>query len=457
MLFPWIIVACTPEPGESTDTVQPTPTETADTGVDDTGTPTETTTPPRRQDVVDAFLWSYPLVLSTRAASDKWVNRLVWGQDRPDETNRDAVVPNPDVLYSLAVLDLQDEPVVVHTSAMTDRYWCLQFSDYFTETFAYLGTRATGGLGGDYLVTPPGWTGTVPAGLTELPSPTVDALVVGRIHVRSDADVPTARALQANYTITPLSAWLGGPMPTPPTVPPVYGEPEDTGTNDILYWDELAATLEGNPIGEHDRAWLDRLARIGVVPGGKPSVDVTSPALRTMLESVPEATLPTIYDAVPYLDWVPQLGLGQFDDDEDLIRAAVAYDGWITHRPEEAVYAVSRRMDGSLAWNLHFDRTELPPVDAFWSLTVYGDDRYMVPNPFHQYSVQSTDPRVVRNRDGSLDIRMQPTFPGSDGHNWIPTPDGELFYVILRMYLPQGKVLSGAWQPPEIMVEQAGQ
>ncbi|MCA9490850.1 MAG: DUF1254 domain-containing protein [Myxococcales bacterium] len=450
MLLAWTILGCTSETADDTTIPVHSATETGDTGEVHTGT-TTTTEPPSRDDVVDAFVWSYPLVLSTRAVSDKSVNRLVWGQDRPDETNRDAVVPNPDVLYSLGVLDLRDEPMVVHTTELTDRYWCLQFSDYFTETFAYLGSRATNGAGGNYLVTPPGWSGTLPAGMIELPSPTLDALIVGRIHVRSDADVQNARPLQANYTVTPLSVWQGGATPTPPAVPAVFGEPEDTGTNGIVYWDELAATLEGNPVSEQDADWLERLAALGVVPGGKPSVDVTDPVLRELLETVPAATLPDIYAAVPYLDWVPQLGLGEFDDDEDLIRAAVAFDGWITHRPEEAVYTLSNRMDGSGTWRLHFEQEELPPVDAFWSLTVYGDDRYMVPNAFHQYSVQSTDPRVVRNPDGSLDILMQPTFPGSNGYNWIPTPDGEPFYVILRLYLPGAAILSGEWEPPQIM------
>lgn len=414
----------------------------------------------------DGFVFGYPLVVTERTlqtfAPAVGINRPFTQRARSDATSRTVVAPNSDTLYAIAVLDLRAGPLLLTLPDILDRYHTFQLLDAWTESFAYLGTRTTGGAGGTWLLAPAGWTGDVPAGVVRIDVPTTQAFLLGRVLVANDADVPNVTALTARVTI----AQLDPDAPAPPPLGASPGAPALTGENGLAFWDELGDALALNaPATDAQRALLDRLAALGVGPGLHPSSEVTDPAVRAALEAGIAGGLARIertFDETPTVDgWRFRTDIGTYGDDLDT-RAAIARNGWGANVPAEAVYpsaivdADGATLDGRNLYRIRFAAGALPPVRAFWSLTLYGPDRFFVENPLRRYAIGDRSPGLEYGDDGSLDLYVGAAAPAGREANWLPAPAGE-FSLMLRLYLPTATIGDGGWMPPRIdRVENGG-
>jgi hypothetical protein len=413
----------------------------------------------------DAFVWGYPLVVTQRTlqtfAALIQTNNLVNQAALTSASTRLIVAPNQDTLYSVAVVDLRSEPQVLTVPDVHDRYWTYQFLDAWTNSFHYLGTRATNGNGGTFVITPPGYSGPVPAGSTAIAAPTPTMFLLGRFLVRDAADAGNVAALVR--TLAPLHTVTGDSAPpSPPPLGTAPGRPQDVGNDGASFFDELGDVLAVNPPASNfDRAELNRLAPLGIGSGRHPAAEARDGALLSVLEAGIADGLQRIADAGTRTSrvtngWTTRLDIGVYDDDP-LTRAAVAKFGWGANVPEEAVYPVSTASTdgtpytGQNDYVMHFDSDNLPPIDAaqgFWSLTLYGPDMFFVENSIQRYAIGDRTAGLTRNADGSLDLFIQNTPPPETG-NWLPAPTGN-FVLMLRLYLPEAPVLDGTYAYPAV-------
>lgn len=395
-----------------------------------------------------AYVAGYPLVVTMRTLQRLGglvgVNRLFWQTSLAGPESRVIVAPNRDTLYSIAVLDLRAEPVVLTLPAVPDRYHTYQLLDAWTESFAYLGTRATGGRAGSWAIVPPGWDGPVPAGAEVLESPTPVLFLLGRFLVDDEDDVAEVLAIRDRASLVPLSTAMG--TPAPPPLPPLGAPagPAQDVRRDAGFFTELEEALEiAPPTTTHQRAlfaaWRER-AR-------------TDPAA---LASGAEAGAARIDGAVHRREadgdqWRAELGIGTYGDDT-LLRAVVARVGWGANVGEEAVYPVARTdsegrpLDGVHTYRITFPPGGLPPVEAFWSLSAYGEDMFFAPHPSGRYTVGDRTPGLTPAEDGSLEIVLAHDDPAA-GPRWLPVPEGP-FVLMLRLYLPGPSILDGSYRYP---------
>jgi hypothetical protein len=418
----------------------------------------------------EAYVAGYPLVVSMRTMQRLGgladVNRLTWQGSLSGPESRIVVAPNRDTLYSFAVLDLRSEPMVLTLPEVTDRYFAYQLLDAWTESFAYIGTRATGGRAGTWVITPPGWRGEVPEGAETIEATTSHVFLLGRYLVDDDADIANVTAISGRSSLRPLSAVMGGEAPPPP--PPLgeaAGAPQDIPT-DATFFDELGDALTANaPPTEAQRDLFARAEDLGVGADQHPS-DGAKPEQRSVLDEGAALGAKRIAGGAAggqtagSSGWNANREVGRYGDDT-LLRAVVARVGWGANVPEEAVYTVGRMdaegapLDGSegRTYRVTFPDGGLPPVDAFWSLSVYGADMFFAEHPSGRYSIGDRTPGLVSADDGSLEIILshdQPTPPaGGEPPNWLPVPDGP-FVLMLRLYLPGQEILDGDYDYPPI-------
>jgi hypothetical protein len=416
----------------------------------------------------EAYVAGYPLVVTTRTLQRLGgllgVNQLVWQSTLSGPASRVIVAPNRDTLYSIAVLDLRSEPMVLTVPAIDDRYYAYQLLDAWTESFDYIGTRATDGQAGSYAITPPGWEGELPDGVAQIESPTNQVFLLGRFLVDDDADIPAVLARRDEVRLEPLSARTGEDEPAPP--PPPLGSPAGTAQDipaDATFFDELGAALAVNPpTTPRQRALFDEAAAHGIGADQRPS-ESGDPALIAILDEGAAAGHERITGAASAQrpgagGWGARRDVGRYGDDL-LLRALVARIGWGANVPEEAVYPLTRvdaegaPLDGSRTYRLRFPPGELPPVDAFWSLSAYGADMFFAEHPSGRYTIGDRTPGLELGADGSLELTLshdEPA-PAPDGApvNWLPVPSGP-FVLMLRLYLPQAEVLDGTYEYPVV-------
>ncbi|MVU82251.1 DUF1254 domain-containing protein [Nocardia sp. ET3-3] len=428
---------------------------------------TSTGTTPASNDpkdvAADAYVFGYPLVLMdvTRETGGP-ANHFVH-QNPPTPAAKQVVRLNLDTLYSQAWLDLRAEPMVLQVPAMeAGRYWLMQFLDAWTNTAHDPSSADPKIKAGDrnppytYLVTGPGWKGSVPAGMTQLAMPTGTTWLIGRIEYKGDNDIQNVRALQQQLKLAPLSVWnadpnavQGGPgaQPTGGGVPAQLVAQMDGPT----FFNRLCAVMALNPPAPDDSDAMKRFATIGITPGATMS---TAPA--DMLTAAATAARKSV---AAYRDpkaqnqngWTFNLGVGAYGTDYPL-RAQVAAIGLGANLPRDAVYpTVNANADGGSRFRLTFAKDQLPPVGAFWSLTAYDAESYLVPNPAGIYSVGHLVP-IAPAADGTVEITVQHADPGPDvpaGH-WLPIPDSGRFSLTLRLYAPKDEVLNRKWQVPKL-------
>ena len=390
-------------------------------------------------------------------------------------TYKDTSIPTPnsDTPYSLAWLDLRAEPIVLHVPAVPkNRYYSVQLVDGNTFNYGYVGSRATGNDAGDYLIVGPDWKGETPKGIKKVfQSSTAFSLTIFRTQLFDPKDMPNVVKVQKGYKVTPLSKYLG--KPAPPAAPTIDFPKANTQLVKENFFEYLDFALQFAPPGPEEKDIRAKLARIGVGPGK--SFSFKDLSLEHKLEvglgmKDGEAKVEkAMADAGKNVDgWVISSLFGDraFYDGDWLKRAAGAKAGIYGNDAIEAMYPMSRvdgkgeTLDGSKHdYTLTFPAGQLPPVNAFWSVTMYdGKTQLLIQNPIDRYLINSPMlPKLKKNPDGSLTLYIQNKSPGADKQsNWLPAPDGPI-YLVMRLYWPKETPPSilppraGTWQPPGLV------
>jgi hypothetical protein len=410
--------------------------------------------PRAAQAAIEADVWGGPLVTMVRTRARVLclgpTNQLLETSTLAGPTARLVVTPNADTLYANAWLDLRRGPVVLSVPR-SDDYYVFQFLDMYTNTFANVGTRTNDGAPGRYAVTGPGWHGTLPAGVHRISAPTPDVWVIGRTLVPSPSDLAAAVAQQRDDTLRALAE------PTSRLSIPALPSGCSTAFSDATFLTDLATAMAADPPQARDRPIVADLAAVGIGPGLVPDGALTPALVRQSIAagtSVVSAT--TAAELVTRDGWSTLPSEGTYGTDY-VARAATAAVGLGANVPAESVYfqaardATGAALAGATTYHLHFTRSALPPIDrrAFWSLTVYGPDHFLVANAIDRYSIGNRTSGLQYGTDGSLDLYVGAQPPAGHETNWLPAPSGP-FSMVFRTYLPGAPIRRGAWAPPPI-------
>ena len=373
----------------------------------------------------------------------------------------DIVTPNNDTPYSWAWLDLRAEPIVLTLPAVpAPRYYVNQWFDLYTHNFAYTGVRSTGRQAGTYLLAGPRWNGTVPKSITGVFRAETDFVgTLTRTQLNGPADIPALQALQAQYTLTPLSRFTGtaAPAAAPAVAWPIWDANKAEGIGFISY---LNALLPFMPTVPSERQMMVRFARIGIGPGVPFDPAQLDPSIRAAMEDgVASAAQELKAKALTQTSSQGFFGTRQeLGPDYLTFRAMGAMLGIYGNSSEEAFYASQQTgpdgkvLDGRKRWVMRFEPSQLPPVTEFWSITMYKlPERLLVENPLNRYSIGDRTPGLKLGGDGSLEIYIQNENPGPDkASNWLPAQAGPFFFVA-RLYGPKSSVLKGTWKLPQLI------
>jgi hypothetical protein len=385
--------------------------------------------------------------------------------------------PNSDTPYSMALLDLRSEPMVLCMPEIEKaRYHDVQLVDLYTDNYGYIGSRATGNGAGCYAVAGPDWNGEAPRGVARLfRSETQFSLAVYRTQLFNPADIDNVKRVQAGYKVQPLSAFLG--QPAPPTAPaigwPKFEQQEAFTMRFPEYLDFLLQFCPPVGTAAVERPLREKLARIGIGPGKTAHHKDLPPDVKAAFGDGVKAALAKIgktAESVGTLVDGWQIGSAagsrDFYKGDWALRAAAAKLGIYGNSEAEAVYPFTRHdgnaivLDGNKhTYQMTFPAGRLPPVNAFWSITMYdGRSQLLIDNPINRYLINSPMlPGLKKNPDGSLTVYVQKDSPGRDREsNWLPAPNGPMF-VVMRLYWPKTEPPSvyplgtGAWKPPALV------
>lgn len=384
----------------------------------------------------------------------------------PPADFREVVRPNFDTLYSNAWLDLTRGPVIVSAPDTEERYYLLPMMDMWTDVFAVPGKRTSGTAAANFAVVPAGWKGKLPKGVERIESPTPYAWIIGRTQTNGPKDYAAVHKVQDGYKVTPLSQWgkkaSTQKFTSDPTVdmktPPLVQVNTMPAAKYFSYGVEL---MKRNPPHITDWSQVARLKRIGIVPGKSFDLDKAPPAVKAGLERAAVDGLKQMQEKLSTLGRVVNGWLMNTDTmgvygDYYLKRAMVAMVGLGANQPEDAIYplcvsdAAGKPLDGENKYVLHFSKDELPPVEAFWSVTMYDAEGFQVANKLNRFAIGDRD-ELKYNPDGSLDLYLQHESPGGDKEsNWLPAPAKGTLGVTMRLYAPKAQALDGRWNPPAI-------
>jgi len=414
---------------------------------------------------VAAYVYGMPAVLLRETVERYPRNTLLGIGELATPALRGVVAPNHDTLYSVSRVELDDGPLVIDAPATGGRYSILQLLDAYSNAFAYVGSGAERDADRTILLAPPGWRGTPPPGARVVHSPTKLVWVLGRTLVDGAADLPAATALMRRYAMTPLAGWTQGarvPMQVLPAFPRNQREPRLP--RGAAFFDAVGAALAADPPPARDRCALRVFAGIGIGPGRRPSRTRDGVVARA-LAAAPAAGARVVMDAARgtrddsrrrHNGWSYIAGnVGRFGADY-IRRAVVARVAFAANVPSEAVYPNTdvdvrgRPLTGRRRYVVTFPPGGLPPVRAFWSMTLYGDGFFLVPNPLRRYAVGDRTPGLRRERDGSLRIYVQHDPPEPRlRSNWLPAPRGR-FLLYLRLFEPRPAAAQARWTPPTV-------
>jgi hypothetical protein len=426
----------------------------------------------------EAFVYGYPLVSmhvtrrvmtnvarpmpNARAPLNQFGSLFAF----PTPEFKDVVSPNVNTLYTSGWFDLSAEPMIIHVPDTQGRYYVMQMLDAWTNVFASAGKRTTGTMAQDIAIVGPLWHGKLPAGISHTHvSQTNTVWIINRIETHGMADFPVVNALQREITATPLSMFGRSYMPPSGTVDPSVDMTKSPMKQVNMmsaeeFFNVLALELKTNPPASSDTALIGRMMSIGIVPGQPFEMAKMNRNTATEIRNGARTGLMTIQKHAMKMGliqnhWQTLNMCGQFGTDY-LTRAGVAMVGLGCNLPQDALYpttmmdAQGNPLTGMSQYVLHFPAGQLPPVNAFWSVTMYDSSHSLVPNPMNRFAISSYD-QMKMNPDGSLDIFVQRESPGMDkAANWLPAPAGK-FVLTLREYWPKEQALSGAWAPPGVM------
>lgn len=433
----------------------------------------------------DGFIYGLPLVMNYAVMHDFVINRHSGQWKAPFNqihhehrvyTYQDTtiVTPNSDTPYSMGWLDLRAEPVVISVPAVEKkRYFSVMLNDGNTFNYGYIGSRATGNAAGSYLVVGPNWQGKTPAGIKKVFRSTTDfSLAIFRTQLFNAADMPQVEKVQSGYRVQPLSAFLKQPAPAQPADinwPDINKEMVKTN-----FFDYLDFVLQFAPAGPEETAIRSRLASIGIGPGKHFNFKDLSLEHKAAIGLGMKAGEAKVEEAVKGVGksingWHIGSAFGNrsFYNGNWQLRAAAAKAGIYGNDAAEAMYPMIKALadgtplDGSKhRYTLTFAKGQMPPVNAFWSVTMYdGNTQLLIQNPLNRYLINSPMlPGMKKNPDGSLTLYIQKDSPGKDKEaNWLPSPDGPI-YMVMRLYWPKTKPPSilppgnGNWSPPALVV-----
>lgn len=443
----------------------------------------ESASPPNEQEAHDiameAYIYAYPLVTmdvtrrqATNVEAGKMVGRgpmntFVHVRAYPTADFRDVVRPNFDTLYSIAWLDLTKEPLVVSVPDTNGRYYLLPMLDMWSDAFAVPGKRTTGTKAASYTIVPPGWSGTIAPISERIDAPTPYVWIVGRTQTNGPKDYEAVHKVQDGYTITPLSR-LGINSATAAKVEIDPSVDMKTAPLDQVnkmpaadYFSYAARLMAIDPPHVTDWSTVARMKRIGLEAGKPFDAGKLSPSMRAALDSGAADGLKTMYAKLPTMarnvdGWQMNTDTMGVYGNYYLKRAMVAMAGLGANQPEDAIYPIlvtdadGKTLTGEGKYVLHFSKEQLPPVGAFWSLTMYDEAGFQIANPINRFAIGDRDP-LKFNPDGSLDIYIQHDNPGADREpNWLPSPASGTLGVTMRLYAPALPALDGRWNPPPV-------
>jgi hypothetical protein len=432
----------------------------------------------------EAYVYAYPLVTmemtrrvmtnvekpeGTRAPMGQFVRM----REYPSAKFRDVTAPNADTLYTTTWLDVSKEPWILSIPDMKGRYFLFPMLDGWTNVFQVPGKRTTGTKAQKVAITGPGWTGTLPAGVTEYKSPTGMVWILGRIYsTGTPQDYKVVHALQDQVSVVPLSSYGKPYQPGPGKVDAALDMKtavrEQVNVLDgAAYFKLFAELLKTNPPAAEDAPMVAKLAKIGIVPGQDFDATKVEPAVAKGIAGAPKPAQDLIMgwmkagiaagDMRLENGWIFTTKTGLYGTNY-LQRALVTAIGLGANRPQDAVYPTSegpdvlKKYSGEKKYVMRFAKGQLPPVDGFWSLTMYDKDYFFVENPLNRSSVSQRN-ALKANPDGSIDLYIQHASPGKDREsNWLPAPKDQ-FILMLRMYWPKEKppsILDGTWKVPEV-------
>lgn len=446
---------------------------------DDSATSTVTSgavTPDQAREIAKrAYIYGFPMVDNYRVQHSYFVDKQSpqyagpWNELHSTArvyTPADTTVqtPNSDTPYSFLGADLRTEPLVLTVPPIDpNRYYSVQFVDAYTYNFDYVGSRTSGNGGGTFLLAGPGWKGDKPAGIDRvLTSETDFVLVIYRTQLFELDDLDNVKKIQAGYGVEPLSAFLK--QSAPPAAPvidfpkPLTAEQQKTSPE---FFNIMNFTLRYAPVLPSEKALRDQFASIGIGPDGDFNAATLRPEMRTAIES-------GMADACNEFNTLQkdkidtgQLNSGDFFGtrealgDNYLYRMAGAVIGIYGNTKQEALYpifsndAAGAPLDGANNYTFRFPPGQLPPVNAFWSLTMYTlPSSLLVENPINRYLINSPMlPNLIKDADGGYTLYIQNQSPGPDKEaNWLPAPEGT-FRLVERLYWPKEQALNGQWQP----------
>jgi hypothetical protein len=425
----------------------------------------------------EAYIYSFPMVDSYRIQYAYFVNRenpefkAPWNQIRNIPrvfTPEDKAVqtPNSDTPYSMAGLDLRAEPIVLTVPSIEkERYFSVQLIDLYTHNFDYLGSRATGNGGGSFLIAGPGWKGETPKGVTKvIRSETEIVLAAYRTQLFNPSDLDNVKKVQDGYKVQPLSAFLGQSAPKAAPVidfiKPLTPEQQKTS---LEVFNIVNFVLQFCPTHPSEKELMARFAKIGVGAGKTFNASKLSPEVKAAMEQ-------GIADAwAAFAEFKKQADAGtvtagdvfgtrEYLKNNYLYRMTAAVLGIYGNSKQEAMYpmysvdADGQKLDGANRYTLRFAPGQLPPVNAFWSLTMYElPASLLVANPLNRYLLNSPMlPQFKRDADGGLTLYIQNESPGADKEpNWLPAPKGP-FIMFMRLYWPKAEAMNGTWKQPPL-------
>lgn len=421
-----------------------------------------------------AFVFGYPLLMMdatmqemtapTAPGGESVVNRFFHVRAFPDHTFTDVVSPNADTLYSMAWLDLTNTPIILDLPDTGDRYYVMQFLDAWTNDFASLGSRTTGNRAGTFLIAGPGFDGEIPQDMTLVEAPTNMVWILGRTQTNGKDDYAAVHAIQDKYIARPLMD-----VPATPARPALDGvsplekvESMDPGS----FFAELNRLMVNNPPASADAALLDTLTVLSIGPGREFDLEKMPAGSVAAIEKGHAAGLAAIKEidgsstGKRMNGWSILPGNTGNYGTNYLLRAFIARFGLGANLPEDAVYptihsdADGEQLNGHSRYSIRFAPGQLPPVNAFWSISMYDERQRFIDNPVNRYAIGDRD-ALEHDADGGLTLYVQHEQPDADRlANWLPAPAGD-FNMIMRLYWPKASILDGSWPMP--LLEKQGE
>ncbi|PZQ99708.1 MAG: hypothetical protein DI533_03370 [Cereibacter sphaeroides] len=431
---------------------------------------------------IEAYIFAYPLVtmemtrrVITNVAEPVGtrgpMGQIIKLREYPDASFRDVTAPNADTLYTTSFFDVSKEPWVLSLPDMNDRYALFPMLDGWTTVFEVPGKRTTGAKAQTYAITGPGWTGTLPDGVTEYKSPTGIVWLLGRIYCTgTKEDYAEVHALQDQVKLVPLSAygtdWTAPAGTVDPSIDMKTPVRDQVNALDaVAYFKLFCDLMKTNPPTGDDAEIVAKMAQIGIVPGQDFDESKFNPDFAKHVPKLGYTKIQLHFadsegDFVNKNGWRFTTVTGIYGTNY-IQRALITAYGLGANRPQDAIYPAStkpgsgllvRAYKGSEKYTMTFAKGELPPVKGFWSLTMYDENFFFVDNPINRYSVSERQ-NLKAAEDGSVTLYIQNESPGADlESNWLPAPKDK-FQLMLRMYWPnpdKPSIIDGTWTVPEV-------